>query len=122
MLVAVVVILFSGLNIRRMGRDMVTSNTINPVISDVVIALSLIGLVTSIIEIIGYLLQVIGLVEAETLTAIVTWLAVNCSSIVTILAGLILADHDYQLRSMLVDKFNKLKKMNSANTIKKKAQ
>lgn len=112
MLVAVVIILFSSLNIQRMRRDMTTMNT---VVSDAVIALSLFGLVTSIIEIIGEVLQLIGLIEAETLRAIVTWLAVNCPMISIVIAGFILVNHDYQLMSIMMEYYK-------SHSMKKKTQ
>lgn len=115
MLLSIIIILFCINNIRRARSDIVN----NPVLSDAIIGLSLTGIVTSVLSMLGDIVNFIGLVSVDTLISLITYLVVNCNIIVSIITGFILLDQDYNLRAIIKMKFNELR---AKNTRSKKLQ
>lgn len=91
-------IILSLLNFRRINYQ-----TMNPVIADIVAALSLIALITAIMGFISTFFQFLGWVNAKTIEEIAVYLALHTPMIASTLVVLILLFHDSQLIDTLIN-------------------
>lgn len=91
-------IILSLLNFRRINYQ-----TMNPVVADIVAALSLIALITAIMGFISTFFQFLGWVNAKTIEEIAVYLALHTPMIASTLVVLILLFHDSQLIDSLIN-------------------
>lgn len=91
-------IILSLLNFRRINYQ-----TMNPVVADIVAALSLIALITAITGFISTFFQFLGWVNAKTIEEIAVYLALHTPMIASTLVVLILLFHDSQLIDTLIN-------------------